>query len=179
MAFPDSAWLGLAFEGAELAGRNYERQWITLRQTAPHTAVSREIAQWHTVMSHRWSYIDAVQLWDSPTGGALLWVDAIPTEPFQIRFWDAPRIPAGALQLSDAGGGAPFGRRRWGRGRYATLTTQTAIVTLELAFDAVDLCSDGTWEPVEPCTAADWAPVDLCTDGEWTAPPRPLRSVAA
>lgn len=174
MDLPSSGFVGLISGGSEVAGGGYARQEAILAKSADGTyAANVEAIVWPIAYPTGWGLIDRVTLYNQ--AGELVSF-AVPVTTVTVDAYEAPRIRPGGLVLTiGPSTGTPYGRRRYGMGRYATEPSLLAWVELlEIGFDRTDPCIPGVWAPATACFEATWEAADMCSPGVWEALEAPM-----
>jgi len=173
--FPLVCWMGLSVGGAEILTPGYVRELALFAITTDgDTAANLYTVVW-PVAVHDWGSPDAVQLYDTATGGTLLCTMA-PTAPVTIRRYDRVRVPAASYVVVPTPKiPSPYGVGKFGIGTYATVRPDPSLspagsgigiayntggynvgpyqmrqwtVPLELTFGQVShICAPGVWAP--------------------------------
>lgn len=169
---PATGFVGLTSGGSEVTGNNYAREAASFNLTASGDTVANiDGIVWDSAYPGGWGLIDGVLVFNEL--GELI-ATAIPVHSVTVGPYEAARIRPGQLVIGPGPSvGSPYGRHRYGRGRYATQPTFLAWVDLiEIGFDRTDPCVPGVWDPAHACGDAAWAVLDPCTTAAWA----PLRA---
>lgn len=193
---PLNAYAGLGNSFSELAGAlNYTRIPVTLELTDDGTTVSNANTLEWCVAKSDWGPVSSVMVFDSPTGGNLLfslplsgtaipysWADyseglysPMTASQIFVHMYDRPRISAAAI-TAEAAGSAQDVPTGWGRGafgRYGYGTMPGDYPTLYGLY-GYGTNAYGTEALVEGSATAvllTFGAVSLCSPGTWAAGP--------
>ena len=150
--YPFDCFMGLQSNGVEVSGAGYTRRPATFDDTGDGI-IGANVAsvQWPACGSD-WGFIDAVNLYDALTGGALVCTEQTNTI-VQGNLYDVLRVSAGDYEVDNTGSalspasvGTPYEVYAYNVGPY-----QVAPKTIRLlpAFDSIALCGNqpGVWAP--------------------------------
>ena len=153
LTVPFAAYVGLYSDakGMELAGRDYARQPATFVYCADGITVANPVAIEWRAATWDWSPVTQAQLWDSPTGGSILYQigQLLLPEPVVVPQYAIARIPPAGLALTLNQHSRPYGVGPYGVGPYGTYNPlEASSVNLLITFDTtLHQCGPGAWLP--------------------------------